>query len=153
MFIIMGAVCLSWLTNHIWTHTHSKGFWRNTKREKSHQFCSSTYCTWGCSPPHCSPNREKRVVFYKSCNNFLMKRKWLSLLLPIFFCLLKHTILKIWFLSKKFNFGKTLLWDIFKFFAPKFQDILEYFIQKGHQKIEFSCQKSRFSPKIGLYKH
>ena len=21
MFIIMGAVCLSWLTNHIWTHT------------------------------------------------------------------------------------------------------------------------------------
>ena len=63
MFIIMGAVCLSWLTNHIWTHTLiQKAFDVILKGRKVTNFAQ----VLGCSPPHCSPNRQKELFSTKA---------------------------------------------------------------------------------------
>ena len=56
------------------------------------------------------------------------------------------TILKVLIPKIQFS-GKTLLLDIFEFWRQKWKIFMKY------QIFEFSCQQSRFSPKIGLYKH
>ena len=57
-------------------------------------------------------------------------------------------------LQKLWKGGKSQFWQTLHLhiwiFAPKLEDILEYFIQKSIKIIEFSCQKSIFWPKIEL---
>ena len=59
-----------------------------------------------------------------------------------------HTFSKVTFLAflakYVFNFDKSLLFDIFEFFAPNLEKILDYLILKSIKKFEFSRQKSRF---------